>query len=620
MLVKVLQLFLIIALNLILASSVMAYYSPKYDEHLEKMVLTDPKKSLEQASKDLISAELSGNIEKQLISLYYKAQAYDILSQFDALEKTIEKGYQLAENHNDIRFLSEFMGFKAYLHDMRTEYREALANASRAHRYASETDDKRLISQSLSMRGQVHLSLENYGLAMKDVESAIETFKQNDDKQNLSTNFNLLAIIYSALGDDDSALKFYQESLKFDELKSSYDLSSVYYNIGATYAAKKNYDKAVDYYEKSIEQSLEVNDLYSLAFTNYGIAEILILQDKPLEARKKLSSVFELFSSNQDLLMLFNSHLLMAEIQTINKEYQLAKEHLDLAEKQSKEIDTPSVYIYFYHQKIIYLVAQEMWEEAYDLKKKSAAVRSKVYEKDKEKLISEMQVKFNAKFDQEKLNHLTTQNVLQKKAITYEKTRQKYLLALAILGGVLFFITLYAYRSQKKSKKYLYNLSVTDYLTQVANRRHIMDIFKKIFSNKSNTNFGIIMIDLDYFKKINDTYGHDVGNAVLIHFAQTAKNIMSDVGEVGRIGGEEWLILLPNIDRHTIKAKLSELRKAYQNVQSEKIPKDCNLSFSSGALINSGKYQSHEEMLHIADGAMYEAKKNGREQDVFVSN
>lgn len=61
------------------------------------------------------------------------------------------------------------------------------------------------------------------------------------------------------------------------------------------------------------------------------------------------------------------------------------------------------------------------------------------------------------------------------------------------------------------------------------------------------------MVDLDYFKSINDNYGHETGNEILIYFAKTAKKIMPNIGEVGRIGGEEWLILLRTLDLDLIK-------------------------------------------------------------------
>ncbi len=604
-----------------LSGPVLSDYSEPYDKDLEDLVLVDPNQAILIAKKNLLDAELSGNSKKQLESIYYIATIMNVLSDTENLDKFIEKGLALAISVNNTRFKSEFIGFKAYQSELQGDYNPAIIDANKALRYAYETNDDRLIAESLALRGQMHLAIENYDLALKDIEEAIDYFKANDDKENISLSYNLLAILYSSLGEFDNAIKYYQESEIYDEVKSDYNQATLYYNMGALYASMKKYELAVEYYDKSRKLSIKTKDGYSIAFTNYGMAEVYILKNEINQAEISLSSVFPVFESNDDLLMLFNSNLLMAEIKTLKRDFTLALAYLDKALEQSKVLNTPSVYLFFIRQKVAYFVAQEQWEDAYKLVLKSNDIRLEVQEKDKNKLISELKIRFNAQFDQEKLELLQKQNKLQQHSILQEKAKQKYLLGLIGLGLVLLLFTYVSYRNQRKIKRHLYSLSVTDHLTKVSNRRHI--IRKLIeYQNKSieqDFSFGIVMIDLDYFKKINDTYGHEVGNEVLIYFANCAKEVMSDIGEVGRIGGEEWLILLPNISFDIIRVKLNELRETYKSAISLKIPKDCILSFSSGVLLNSGQYESHEKMLSDVDIAMYKAKNKGREQDVYVS-
>ena len=612
---------LLILAFLCLSFPVLSNYSEPYDKDLEDLVLVDPNQAILIAKKNLLDAELSGNSEKQLESIYYIATTMNVLSDTENLDKFIEKGLVLAISVNNTRFKSEFTGFRAYQSELQGDYNPAIIDANKALRYAYETNDDRLIAESLALRGQMHLAIENYDLALKDIEEAINYFKLNDDKENISLSYNLLAILYSSLGEFDNAIKYYQESATYDEVKSDYNQATLYYNMGALYAGMEKYELAVEYYDKSRELSVKTKDSYSIAFTNYGMAEVFILKNEISQAEISLSSVFTVFKSNDDLLMLFNSNLLMAEIKTLKKDFTLASTFLDRALEQSKVLNTPSVYLFFNGQKIAYLAAQEQWKEAYKLVLKSNDIRREVQEKDKNKLISELKIQFNAQFDQEKLGLLQKQNKLQQDSILQEKSKQKYLLGLIGLGVGLLLFTFVSYRNQRKIKRYLYSLSVTDHLTKVSNRRHI--IRKLIeYQDKSieqDFSFGIVMIDLDYFKKINDTYGHEVGNEVLIYFADCAKNVFSDIGEVGRIGGEEWLILLPNISFDVIRTKLKELREAYKDAISLKIPKDCVLSFSSGVLMSSGQYENYEKMLSDVDVAMYKAKKKGREQDVYVS-
>jgi diguanylate cyclase (GGDEF)-like protein len=261
-----------------------------------------------------------------------------------------------------------------------------------------------------------------------------------------------------------------------------------------------------------------------------------------------------------------------------------------------------------------------MWKEAYEYKKISATVKSKINSINKEKLISELRIKFNAQFDHEKLELLQNQNKLQKNVIIQEKLKQNYLWVVLILGLTLFIIIFTAYRNQSISKKRLYKLSTTDYLTNVANRRQIIKKLMKLhqLNIEQQIPFSIVMIDLDHFKKINDTYGHDVGNEVLIHFAQSAEKVLQSVGDVGRIGGEEWLLLLPETGINQVKIILKELREVYIHQTLSTIPHDCALSFSSGILKCNGQYDNYEKLLTDVDTALYQAKSKGRHQDVYI--
>jgi len=597
-----------------------ASYSDPYNKEIDDLTSVDPHKSLSLSRLALVDAQSNADVQQQLVAIFYIVESLFVLSDSDEIDVYIAKGLTLAEQSHNSRFISEFTGHKTYQQEIKGDYQAANMSANKALQLAQITGDKRLIAVQTALRGQVHMAMENYGLAMKDVETAIDIFKQHDDRAYLSIYYNLLAIIYDSLSEYDNAIKYYQESESYDDGKSPYNQAALYYNLGSVYISKKDYTKAIDYYKKSMELSRQTDDGNTLAFTNYGMAEVLMLQKKPQKAESILLSVFEIFAANNDILMLFNSNLLMADIKIVNKLYPQAQAYLEVAEKQSKVIDTPSVHLYFLKQKIEYFVAQQIWEQAFELKKQADVVRKKVQESDKKKLISELKVRFNAQFDQEKLGLLQKQNELQQASIVQEKTRQNYLWGLITLGLFVFVITYLAYRNQRKIKRYLYQLSITDYLTNVANRRHIIESLKDLYdhSKAHNLPFALVMVDLDYFKRINDTYGHEIGNEVLIYFAKTAKRVMSNVGEVGRIGGEEWLILLPNVNEDIIKNKLCELRVAYKDAISLKIPKECELSFSSGVLMCSNNYDSYEKMLNDVDGAMYKAKEKGREQDVYI--
>lgn len=156
--------------------------------------------------------------------------------------------------------------------------------------------------------------------------------------------------------------------------------------------------------------------------------------------------------------------------------------------------------------------------------------------------------------------------------------------------------------------------AVTDPLTGVSNRRGLIEAGKAEFSKTQNTNrpFSAIMIDLDYFKSINDTYGHAVGDLVLREFAKRCKSCIREIDYIGRYGGEEFIILLP--DAH-VKASMNiaeRLRNAITKKPIQIDDKEISITASLGVACRDESSTTLETLIAQADQALYIAKHNGR--------
>jgi diguanylate cyclase (GGDEF)-like protein len=126
---------------------------------------------------------------------------------------------------------------------------------------------------------------------------------------------------------------------------------------------------------------------------------------------------------------------------------------------------------------------------------------------------------------------------------------------------------------------------------------------------------GVLMLDLDHFKRINDTYGHASGDAVLKAAAERMKRSVRAYDTVGRFGGEEFLVLLPGAGNDDVVQVAERIRIAMSGLP---ISVDGNLivfSCSIGAAIRKpGESTSNTELMHDADMALYRSKENGRDQ------
>jgi diguanylate cyclase (GGDEF)-like protein len=167
------------------------------------------------------------------------------------------------------------------------------------------------------------------------------------------------------------------------------------------------------------------------------------------------------------------------------------------------------------------------------------------------------------------------------------------------------------YRQLELEKKEFETLSTTDKLTGITNRAGIDNFVRKIFeSNYEKSNLGIIIFDIDHFKKINDTKGHDVGDVVLKGLAKLIATNIREVDVFGRWGGEEFVIIAPQTTKGNL-ANLAEKLRACVEVHNFDPTTSLQITISMG--IAAVKHdESFENALKRADLALYAAKNNGR--------
>ncbi len=157
-------------------------------------------------------------------------------------------------------------------------------------------------------------------------------------------------------------------------------------------------------------------------------------------------------------------------------------------------------------------------------------------------------------------------------------------------------------------------LAMEDQLTQLPNRRAGLARLDEIWAeSRRNADSMLVMIlDIDKFKKVNDTYGHDAGDVVLRSTAAIMRNSLREYDVVSRFGGEEFLVICPRADAKVAKDLGDRIRQAVENNHIEAPEFTGNITISVGVSILNEKYAKPEEMIKEADEALYAAKEAGR--------
>ncbi|MEA3498937.1 MAG: GGDEF domain-containing protein, partial [Campylobacterota bacterium] len=209
----------------------------------------------------------------------------------------------------------------------------------------------------------------------------------------------------------------------------------------------------------------------------------------------------------------------------------------------------------------------------------------------------------------------------------YNKVKQ-YLLynQIAIIIFIVLFMIFMIFLIIKNNKKQEYLIekykqdSITDGLTKLYNRKYFDTIFDDITIISSDNNWvsAFVMIDIDFFKQYNDTYGHDAGDEALKSVAKMLdKTFKNDFDYVFRLGGEEFGILAFDTNIQILKENLNNVKINISKLNIEHSASATNLlTLSMGVvIINEDSYNSScKELYKLADGKLYNSKENGRDQ------
>ncbi len=130
--------------------------------------------------------------------------------------------------------------------------------------------------------------------------------------------------------------------------------------------------------------------------------------------------------------------------------------------------------------------------------------------------------------------------------------------------------------------------------------------------------FGVLMIDIDHFKKVNDTMGHAAGDAVLLTVAQVLTASAREVDVIGRLGGEEFGVLLPRAEQTTVRRAADRLRQMLGDAETTWRDQPIRLTVSIGAALCNDADESPTQLLERADHALYQAKNTGRNRTVVA--
>ncbi|MCF7858140.1 MAG: diguanylate cyclase [Candidatus Cloacimonetes bacterium] len=542
-------------------------------------------------------------------SLEYGIQA---LKSSTNLKNELQKGKQL----NNIAI--------SYKH--LEDYEKAIEYMTLCLRQVKKINDIELQINALYYLASFENALARNVKAFEYALEALDLSKKSKNHPGLAKCHFIIAEIYFDLNDLKGAYENYLISLaeheNFDD-KSSYALTNE--KLGEIDLYNKNYNYAEDHFYTASENYEAINDLESLVRTYQALGRIY---KESGEKEKALEYVEKYAETNEQLNQRIIKNKLLHNYEYYNvigsedkalEYYKLYTAHLDSlkTEIKQKQVDELISDIEYKHEKEKAKTTEKILEVERTAEEKLEEKQQKI-----EKLVNETQyIEKIAKLENDKIikqiEAMQNERNLKEVELKRQQKINKITIYIAIIIGVFIviigFIAYSRYKLQEKYTSEMEKIAKTDLLTQLPNRRAVLDQINYEVNRflRNNEPFTIVISDIDDFKNINDSYGHDVGDKVLIALAKLIKDSIRKQDICARWGGEEFLFLLPGTDA---KGGLTISEKIRKKIEKEKIKHGENLlTFTMTFGVSTyTKGSTVDECITRADKALYQGKKTGK--------
>lgn len=508
----------------------------------------------------------------------------------------------------------------------------ALEYSMRSLEIYKEIDDPINRSEALVVAGIIYRHIGRYEKSLEQIYEAHLYYKKINNINEMANTSNQLGMIYTRLNQFDQARSFYQLSIdQPDKEIEQYFIATALREMAVIDWNSGNYDSALNMAKKALKIYEAENDKLKESLTNRVIANIYrgqedvdnaitFYRESILLAKEIGNKIYQIKAqtalagiliglNNKEAITLLKSSLELCFQLNDKKQSLYAYRNLQEAEKQQGNYRESLKYA----EEVIALTA--LLQNDRD-KKNLILTKANL---NSHKIETELQsLKEKAKFNQLELAKKNSEIEIAKQARTItelELMKNQYSnIALALLLAICVLLIVFIYRrfiAFKKRNKELDYLVARDPLTNCYNRRILLEHMNQIFSNLNQLEqHCMIMVDIDHFKEVNDTFGHSAGDSVLCSIANILQGCIGKSDIVARFGGEEFCIVLYRVSENKAINVAEAMRKKIEKSRVDKI----KVTSSFGVTSIKFNAKSPTEFINQADKALYQSKYSGRNQ------
>ncbi|HWS41210.1 MAG TPA: diguanylate cyclase [Arenimonas sp.] len=479
---------------------------------------------------------------------------------------------------------------------------------------------KWLLVEALTERADMYNNTGNFRAASADLLRAYSLATEKGNRGTRGDVASYLGAIYMTINEYPLAIQYYREALASAKVRNELVTQSISeYNLAMVLQLSGQYLEAEQLYKDSLLHSEKIKDQQGIAFAQLGLADIALHQKKFKESEKLYRSILPAFVASNNTNSQAAIALSLADIAKARNQDHEAIKQAKIALSITQNSNNPDLEMSA-HNLLGKLYAKNAeFKLAYEHNVLARKLEKKKLEGTRDLYIANMEERFASERHKQENKLLQQKNQFNEHQLSDQKRLTTAYFAVSLL--LLLFVGFLVHASYKNNKlrDKLSKLALTDVLTGIANRRSVMSIFEQEFNRASRYEFplSIAMIDLDHFKTINDSFGHDAGDKVLSEFCQLVREHLRITDSFGRWGGEEFIIILPHTSASDAVQIINRIRESMVDLPYKKLHSEMNCSFSGGIAYQKPDDTDVNAILKRADEALYTAKNAGRNRVVL---
>jgi diguanylate cyclase (GGDEF)-like protein len=514
-------------------------------------------------------------------------------------------------------------GLQARLFGCEGELRQQAGDSAAAMRlyeqavHAAElAADNAELAQALYQRGYLRGLRGDFASGLADLERSAALYDNLDMPAHRTTVHNGIATVYNRMGDAEQARRYYQAALREQQASGlKREMVVSWHNLGRVHEQLRDWPAAEEAFNQTLALSREMHYARGEAFALRGLAAVANARGRPALALERLDQALALQGQLVD-------ERLRGQIQ-LQRGIALGQQGLPV---QSRAALQEAVRIFeraesvresaAAHEALAQLHAgQGQWREAFAQLAAFKHLSDGLLRRQIDDRFAALKAQVDRSAEAQQMRLLQREQLATQVALEQERLAGRLrnaTIALGTVGALL--LALLAWRLRRRSQV-MQRLAHTDELTGLPNRRDVLNRLDQVLAR--GVRCALVIVDLDHFKRINDTYGHPAGDAVLRAAAEVLRPVGQAPAALGRLGGEEFVLVLPGTDADAARAIGERLRQSIEAMDLRQVVPGSPVTTSVGLTVGLPGDDA-SELLRRADRALYLAKARGRNRVELV--